>query len=71
VPPRLPRQASGQPAPGPAAPAQSTLSIGTIEVTLLAPPPQPPPAAQPRRADRAAPGRLSHGIGPRFGQGQT
>jgi hypothetical protein len=55
----------------PAAPAQSTLSIGTIEVTLLAPSPQPLPAALPRREARPAPDRLSHGIGPHFGQGQT
>ncbi len=48
-------------------PAEPTLSIGTIEVSLLSPPP-PVPA---RPAQREPPERLSRGLGRRFGQGQV
>lgn len=48
-----------------------TLSIGTIEVTLLAPPADPVPASTFHREPRQPPRRLSRGLGPRFGQGQT
>jgi hypothetical protein len=69
--PSPPRQTRAQAAPTPAGPRQSTLSIGTIEVTLLAQPQPQPPAASSRRSARPAPDRLSHGIGARFGRGQT
>ncbi|MGH3124793.1 MAG: hypothetical protein ACRDOI_11090, partial [Trebonia sp.] len=51
-----------------ARPSAPTLSIGTIEVTLLPPSPEPPPA---RSAQREPPRRLSRGLGRRFGQGQV
>jgi hypothetical protein len=50
-----------------ARPSAPTLSIETIEVTLLPPSPDPPPA---RSAQREPPRRLSRGLGRRFGQGQ-
>jgi hypothetical protein len=49
-------------------PPAPTLSIGTIEVTLV-PPPQAPEPARPAR--REPPQRLSRGLGPRYGQGQA
>jgi len=66
-----------RPQPGrqaPAAPASAstsrpTLSIGTIEVTVLAPAHDPVLAA--RRERRQPPDRLSRALGPHFGQGQT
>ena len=66
-----------RPQPGrqaPAAPASAstsrpTLSIGTIEVTVLAPAHDPVLAA--RRERRQPPDRLSRDLGPHFGQGQT
>jgi hypothetical protein len=64
-------QRQGRVQAAPADPSRSTLSIGTIEVTVLAPPPVPPPARTSGQAARLAPDRLSCGIGPRFGQGQT
>ena len=67
--PRRPPQARARPAPAPARTPAPTLSIGTIEVVVL-PPPQPPASASPRQR-RSAPDRLSRGVGPRFGHGQT
>jgi hypothetical protein len=55
----------------PARTPSPTVSIGTIEVTVLAPPRDPQPASAAHRTPREAPGRLSRGLGPRFGQGQT
>lgn len=55
-------------AEAPASPPTPTLSIGTIEVTLLPPPHASTPA---RPARREPPQRLSRGLGPRFGQGQA
>ena len=58
----------GNRAEAPARPSAPTLSIGTIEVTLLPPPPTATPA---RPARREPPQRLSRGLGRRFGQGQA
>jgi len=68
--PRRPPQARAQPAPAPARTRPPTLSIGTIEVVVV-PPPQQPPAGPSPRQRRSAPDRLSRGLGPRFGHGQT
>jgi hypothetical protein len=59
---------SGNRAEAPARPSSPTLSIGTIEVTLLPPPRTATPA---RPARREPPQRLSRGLGRRFGQGQA
>jgi hypothetical protein len=67
--PRRPPQARARPAPASGRTHPPTLSIGTIEVVVV-PPPQPPASASPRQR-RSAPDRLSRGLGPRFGHGQT
>jgi len=64
------------PAAAPAAPASAstprpTLSIGTIEVTLLPSVHDHVPAGPPRGEPAHPPERLSRGLGPHFGQGQT
>jgi hypothetical protein len=68
--PRRQRRAATDAAPAPTATSSASLSIGTIEVTLLGPP-QQPTATTSRREPRRPPERLSRGLGPRFGQGQT
>jgi hypothetical protein len=65
------RQARAPAAPTSASTFRPTLSIGTIEVILLAPAHDPVPAGAARRAPRHTPERLSRGLGPHFGQGQT
>lgn len=54
-----------------ARPPSPALSIGTIEVKLLAPPQDPPSAPAAPHEPRQAPQRLSRGLGRRFGQGQS
>ena len=65
---RFATRRSGSQAEASARPPEPSLSIGTIEVTLL-PPPQAPAPASPAR--REPPQRLSRGLGRRFGQGQA
>lgn len=65
------RSARANAGPAPAQPVSPMLSIGTIEVTVLAPPPDPPAASTSHGRPRQPPQRLSRGLGPRFGQGQT
>jgi hypothetical protein len=65
------RQARASAASAPASTFRPTLSIGTIEVTLLAPAHDPVPAGAVRREPKRPPERLSRGLGPHFGQGQT
>jgi hypothetical protein len=64
----LARRPPGSRAEASTRPSAPTLSIGTIEVTLLPPPPAPPPA---RSAQHEPPRRLGRGLGRRFGQGQA
>jgi hypothetical protein len=64
----LARRPPGSRAEAATRPSAPTLSIGTIEVTLLPPPPAPPPA---RSAQHEPPRRLGRGLGRRFGQGQA
>lgn len=59
---------SGSQAEASGRPPEPSLSIGTIEVTLL-PPPQALAPARPTRQE--PPQRLSRGLGRRFGQGQA
>ena len=65
------RQARTRAAPASASTLRPTLSIGTIEVTLLPPAHDPVPAGAARREPKHPPERLSRGLGPHFGQGQT